>query len=99
LNRIDGRGLEQMIAEAKAFFELNPPETAKRYVMESITTRIMAGADEEETQKAIKEIDVSPPADPAGAPNPGMPKTEEGDTKEGKSMEEDHVNAERSTRR
>jgi hypothetical protein len=56
LNKIDGRSIDQAITEAKSFFELSPPPTARRFVLASLTTRMMAGAEESDTQKAVNEL-------------------------------------------
>jgi hypothetical protein len=78
LNKIDGRTIDLAIAEADAFIKLGPPESAKEWVIRSISTRMCAGAPQEvmdaiQTEE-LEEIEPAVPPAFAGAPKPGMPK-------------------------
>jgi hypothetical protein len=75
LNNIDGRTLGLMLSDAAAYFALNPPDAAKKYVHKVLAARVCAGAGQEELKEIESEIDsdsfgVSFPI--AGEPN-GQP--------------------------
>lgn len=73
LDDIDGRSLDQMIAEAKAFFELSPPQAARTHVMRQVSLAMCAGAPE----SVVDEIQNAPCDEARDEPEPNTVATED----------------------